>query len=56
MSTVLVSSSAQGWCFAFNGACANIKVSACSQANAALNKFVNPTALHRLRFGFVLKM
>ena len=56
MSTVFVSSSVQGCCFAFNGACANIKVSACSQVNAALNKFVNPTAFHRFRFGLVFKM
>ena len=56
MSTVFVSRCVQAWCFAFNGAGVNFKVSTSSQANAALNKFVNATALQWLRFGVNFKM
>ena len=56
MSTIFVSGCAQARCFASNGAGANFKANACSQVNAALNQFVNATALPGLRFSIIFKL
>ncbi len=55
MSTVLFQIISKGN-VSHSRACASVKVNSCSQVNAALNQFVNATALQWLRFGMIFKL